>query len=434
LAAQQAAPVAGRRVAVEPYGETFEAAWQAVEAALVASDAPIDSLDIDASAAPFGDEGVRRLLERHPGLTPTKLTLSSAKITPQGLGTLLASAVPSRLQLLDLRDNYLGAPGARLLAESVRLGSLRELNLGRNHLHARGAAALGGARGLSSVTRLELEYNFIGPEGALALAKSAPLRNLHDLGLAYNFLGDSGAGHIASGSWPALELVDVGCNEIGTPGAKALATSTTLPPQAIIGFGFNLEDVQLKQLGLEQRLKVGPYPERAERVTLGQEDAFDHSKRPASKAAAPPPEDLPASIEFRELWIWEFGLVVEFPIFMLPDRRPGNGKSRSFSWLDRASLAIGGYWLQPGQTLAEALAAWTRAEPGEQVQVERRNARTVIVRSSRGGKKRALRVQSAYGALFYVDFTYAADLEPYFAPLAERALQSLYFDRAHLKK
>jgi hypothetical protein len=433
VAAKEAAPVAGRRVAVEPYGETFEAAWQAVEAALVESDAPIDSLDIDASAAPFGDEGVRRLLAHQPRLAPAKLTLSHAQLTPQGLSLLLASAVPSRLELLDLKDNYLGAAGARLLSETTRLGSLKELNLGRNHLHAPGATALAGARGLTALARLELEYNFIGPEGAQALAQSSSLRNLRDLGLVYNFMGDAGARSLANASWPALELLDVGCNEIGVTGAQTLAASTTLASRALIGFNFNLEKARLEQLGLKQRLMVEAFPERDGRVTLGQEDAFDRSKRPRFESAAAPPEDLPATIDFREVWIWEFGLVADFPTFMLPKQRPGNGKSRSFSWLDRASLSIGGGWLLPDQTFSEALADWSRAEPGEQVQTEHLNARTLIVHHRGGSQQRLVRVQSHQGALLYVDFDYAADLASYFAPIAEHVVKSLYFSPAQQK-
>lgn len=437
LAPQQAdkhaAAQPGRRVELRLSGDSLDEAWKDVEASLTEATDPVDTLDIDARGAPFGDEGVRRLLERWPQLAPRQLTLSNTQITPAGLKTLLASTLPARLELLDLRDNLLGPAGARLLAETIRLGSLRELNLGRNHIHASGASALSRAHGLTSLARLELEYNFIGSEGARALAESTTLAGLQDLGLAYNFLGDEGARQLARKSWPKLALLDVGGNEIGSVGATALGTATTLAPGAAIWFGSNLEDQELKRLGLEQRFVVDGSPARDDRTTLGELDAFARPKRGDELTVAAPPEDLPSRIQFRELWIWEFGLVAEFPTFMLPSRPPGNGKSRTFSWLDQATLAIGGYWLSPDQTKAEALKSWTRAEPGERVQVEHRQAQTLIVRHLGGRQTRVVRVQSAYGALFYVDFAYPAGLDSYFAPIAARAIDSLYFDRAHLK-
>jgi hypothetical protein len=415
-------------------GNSLDEAWKDVEAALNDSPAPIDALDIDAFSAPFGDEAVRRLLERQPQLAPIKLTLSNAKLTPAGLSALLASNVPSRLELLDLRDNLLGPAGARLLAETARLSSLRELNLARNHLHAGGATALANARGLKSLARLELEYNFIGSEGAEALVQSTALPSLRDLGLAYNFLGDRGADLLARKVWPTLELLDVGANEIGPLGASALAKSTTLAPQAAIWFGANLEDRDLARLGVAHRLKVDGSPARDDRATLEELDAFARPKRARALTLGTPPEELPSNVQFRELWIWEFGLVADFPTFMLPSRPPGNGKSRSFSWLDKSTLSIGGYWLLPGQTVAEALASWREGEADEDILVEPRNLHTIVARRKAGPQRRVTRVQSSYGAIFYVDFTYPTALDAYFAPIAEHVIDSLYFDRAHLKR
>ena len=99
--AKPAAPQPGRKVTLALSGNSVEQAWEELEEALAESDAPIDSLDIDALATPFGTEGVQRLLARQPQLAPIKLTLSNAKLTPASLSALLASEVPSRLELLD---------------------------------------------------------------------------------------------------------------------------------------------------------------------------------------------------------------------------------------------------------------------------------------------------------------------------------------------
>ena len=416
---------------VELQALDLEASLRAVEEAIAPSARSVDSLTIDAFGSPFGDAGIERLVARHAELSPTKLTLLDTNITARGIATILGSSMPERLEVLDLRDNLLGVAGAQKLADSPRLARLKELNLGRNHIHSGGAEALARARGLSALERLELEYNFIGPVGAAALARSAAFPRLRDLGLAYNFLKDDGAAALALGRWPALIMLDLRSNEIGETGVRALAASPTLDSKLAIWLENNVPAKTVANAGVEGRLRLEGAPAIEGRPTLGEVDAFDIPKKPGMSVAAVPPAGLPSTVEFRELWIWEFGLVGEFPTFMTPGRPPGNGKSRTFAWLDRATLSIGGYWLL--STFDEIVASDSKSAPGDRVRVQRLNARTAIVRRTGPNGIRVTRLQSAFGAVFYVDFEYDRELDEYFAPIAERLLHSMYFDRKHLR-
>jgi hypothetical protein len=308
---------------------------------------------------------------------------------------------------------------------------LRELDLARNHLFEAGAVALSGARGLKDLERLELGYNFIGTEGAAALARSSALPRLTDLGLAYNFLKDAGSLAIARGAWPALSTMDLRSNEIQRPAAQALADARALD-RVSLWLGFNLQGDDA-DAGLAKNLHVddGPSENRLTSLGRGGEESFDLPRQATLSVTNGVSGGLPASVEFRELWIWEFGFVAEFPTFMTPDRAPGNGKSRTFTWLDRATLTIGGYW-PVTETWSETLASWSKPEPGEHVRVERPTSRLALVRRSAADKITVQRVERAHDAILYVDFSYAREFESYFSPIVEKVLGSAHFDRKHL--
>jgi Leucine Rich repeat len=380
---------------------------------------------------PFGDPGLARLI-RHPKVAQvTHLSIQRSKITPGGLKQLLSSRLAPRLVELDLRDALLGVEGARLLASTDRLTSLEELNLGRCYLHAEGARELSQATGLRSLERLELGYDLVGADGAAALLASTAFPRLRQLGLAYEGIGEAGAKLLAErGAAEPLECLDFQYNEISLDGAEALSRWRALPADTFVFLGGNLwsKDTEaalegsphlvfeaLDLPGQVAGLQGGELPKRASSVPL----------------AAPPPPTLPAAVAFRELWIWEFGLVAEYPTFLTPDDLPGNGKSRSFAWLDRAGFVAGGHWnvlmLPPEQAFAHELADAARSKPGDRIRIEPLEKYAALVWRRGSVRSSVTRVQGT-DALLDLYFWYPTEHEAYFRPIAEHCVRSLYFD------
>ncbi len=223
---------------------------------------------------------------------------------------------------------------------------------------------------------------------------------------------DAGALAVTRGAGPKLTVLDLRSNEIQKPGRSRRS----------------------REPKVHLYLDAGP-PEN--RLTGSRQGAATRASRCPGQAtltvASSVPDSLPSTVEFRELWIWEFGFVADFPAFMTPDRAPGNGKSRTFTWLDRATLTIGGYW-PVTETWSETLASWSKPTPGDHVTVERPNSRVALVRHRTADKVTVQRIERAHDAILYVDFSYAREFETYFAPIVEKVLRSPYFDRKHLEK
>jgi Leucine Rich repeat len=382
---------------------------------------------------PFGDPGLARLL-RHPKVAQvTHLSVQRSKITPGGLRELLASPIAPRLVELDLRDALLGVEGATLLASTDRLGSLEELNLGRCYLHADGARELARATGLRALERLELGYDLVGVDGAAALVASTAFPRLRHLGLAYGGIGDAGARLLPERRAPErLECLDLQYNEIALDGAEALSRWRGLPGDTFVFLGGNLWNKDK-----EAALEGSPHLAFEAPDLPGQVAGLPGGDPPKSAfsvpAAAPPPPTLPAAaaVEFRELWVWEFGLVAEYPTFLTPDELPGNGKSRGFAWLDRAGFVAGGHWntamLPPEQAFAHELADAARAKPGDRVRIEPLEKHAALVWRRGSVQSSVTRVQGADG-LIDVYFWYPTEHEAYFRPIAEHCVRSVYFD------
>ncbi|MBH24784.1 MAG: hypothetical protein CMH57_10095 [Myxococcales bacterium] len=107
-----------------------------------------------------------------------------------------------RLKHLDLRGHALGPEGTRYLALSPILSRLTHLDLARND---------------------------VGDEGARIVAASPRAGELTALDLSCCDLSDDGAAALAEAPWEELERLTLKLNNIGLPGAEALARSRTLP-------------------------------------------------------------------------------------------------------------------------------------------------------------------------------------------------------------
>lgn len=146
---------------------------------------------------------------------------------------LALSPTLANLQELDLSENELGETGAWALAGSPHLGNVRRLELRSNKLGPTGAEAVAGSERLTSLHRLGLSGNEIGVPRLQSLARAQDLLRVPVLDLRDNGLTAAGLKAILGGVGrgpDAVRLVelDLGHNNIGTEGARVLASSPHL--------------------------------------------------------------------------------------------------------------------------------------------------------------------------------------------------------------
>jgi len=167
---------------------------------------------------------------------PVLAAVPAAVLEKLGLAGALVASSGRRPLRLDLGGNLIGPHGARCLREAVAGGGLpplSRLNLCNCGLGVAGALHLAdllrdpaAAAALEDLEDLELGSNEVGEEGARALAAALPrcpaLRKLH---LSYNRLGEGGARALAEAlpQCPALEQLELNNNGLGEGAARALA-------------------------------------------------------------------------------------------------------------------------------------------------------------------------------------------------------------------
>jgi len=142
---------------------------------------------------------------------------------------LASSPWMSNLQSLSLYGDGIGVEGARALAESPYLRSLRELYLqGGNALGSAGVVAIAQSPVLASAERLYLMSNDIGPEGAVALARSPYLGNVRQLNLLRNPIVAGVTALAEHATMPRLRTLYLGGTSMNDAGAIALASAPFL--------------------------------------------------------------------------------------------------------------------------------------------------------------------------------------------------------------
>jgi len=129
----------------------------------------------------------------------------------------LALGQNTTITTLTLRENRIGAEGARALAGNT---TITTLNLDSNKIGDEGARALAGN---TTITTLNLDSNKIGDEGARVLAGNTTITTLS---LSWNEIGAEGARALAGNT--TITTLDLSWNEIGAEGARALAGNTTI--------------------------------------------------------------------------------------------------------------------------------------------------------------------------------------------------------------
>jgi hypothetical protein len=142
------------------------------------------------------------------------------------IAALLESLPAAGLVSLNLNSNNIGAAGARALAAAPVLGGLQVLRLGCNQFGVEGIEALAAAP-VDNVTTLHLPENRISAKAAEVLANSARLGRLRELELRSNAIGDAGLTALVRSPVLRLSALGLGNAHVGPAGARVLARSAT---------------------------------------------------------------------------------------------------------------------------------------------------------------------------------------------------------------
>jgi uncharacterized protein (TIGR02996 family) len=176
----------------------------------------------------MGNEGARLLTSCGPLPHLAVIDLRSSAFDLEGLALLAAATNLPALRRLSLGSNRVGAEGAAVIASGPAFARLEYLGLSSTALSKDAAAPLGRGQ-LTALTRLDLGFNELGPSGLAALLAGPGLPRLQSLSLRHARMNAAAMEHLA-GSCLARELrdLDVGQNNVGDDGVRALAASPAL--------------------------------------------------------------------------------------------------------------------------------------------------------------------------------------------------------------
>ncbi|MBY0231365.1 MAG: TIGR02996 domain-containing protein, partial [Gemmataceae bacterium] len=199
--------------------------------ALLAS-APLDRLEhLDLAGNPLGSEGVRVLLESPVARHLRRLGLSHAGINANAVELLCGSDAFAGLQSLDLGGNELGAAATPFLAGARHLSSLRRLVLDRNRLAPTSVRDLAQSSRLRGLRCLSIRLNPLGSDGIAELCRDPSFPDLEELGLAGTQLTAPALGQLGP-LLGRLRVLDLEGNPIGSSGIEALMRCKAVPPLA----------------------------------------------------------------------------------------------------------------------------------------------------------------------------------------------------------
>jgi len=149
-----------------------------------------DLRTLDLSGNSVGDDGVRSLVGSAELGRLNRVRLHANRIGDGGIEALAHSDLLARMfgceGNLDLRDNAVGPPGAKALADSSTMIAARTLDLGGNDIRDVGVRFLAESEFLEGVHTLLLRQNRIGDAGAKALAHSPLMAQLAHLDVSSN--------------------------------------------------------------------------------------------------------------------------------------------------------------------------------------------------------------------------------------------------------
>jgi uncharacterized protein (TIGR02996 family) len=212
---------------LEEYGETWLAPLRELGAIGVTTRSfhrgLIERVRIDTSR--FLETG-DALCEISPALNTIELREAIATAATDDLAVF---DMPTQITAIDLSANRLAAEHIATLRHAPWLAQISDLNLQFNALRDEGVQQLVEAE-MPRLRGLRLGINQIGPPGAQALASWPTLANVEQLSLRVNPLGDIGIEHLmASPLVGNLRKLDVASCRITARGATAIKNSRHLP-------------------------------------------------------------------------------------------------------------------------------------------------------------------------------------------------------------
>ncbi len=114
-------------------------------------------------------------------LNPKVLKMAKMEVNSMEAAYISLYPALSELEVLDLRQNFLGDDGVRVLAESKILTNLRELDLRNNQISRKGAEVIAGSATFSKLEKIDLRSNQLGKRWEEKLREIGQFQNLKEV-------------------------------------------------------------------------------------------------------------------------------------------------------------------------------------------------------------------------------------------------------------
>jgi len=204
----------------------------------------------------LGAEGVAYLALEGPE-TLRELVLFEVGVGPVAVEAIASSKRVTRLQVLRFRYDNVNDAAIATIAAAKSLSGLEHFQASQCKIGPEGVRALARSPHLVNLRTLDLGANRrIGIDGARILAGAPNLAELRSLDVSSTPLGPDGVAELLSGSWPALEALNLSWCDIGDEGLLRLSEWPGLARIRHLGLGTNA-------LGKEALARFADHPSTA---------------------------------------------------------------------------------------------------------------------------------------------------------------------------